>query len=65
MLLVTDGSADMVFHDQAKHIPTEEPEEWARAIELVEVESVDSSSEGTELEDSNTKMVVRRKMMAE
>ena len=57
-----DDSADMVFHSRAEHIPVEEPEVGARAVEQVEVESVDFSSEGTEPKDFDTEMVVKRKM---
>ena len=57
-----DDSTDTIFHSRAEHIPVEEPKEGARAVEQVEVESVDSFSEGIEPKDFNTEMVVRRKM---
>ena len=62
LLPVRDDSTDTIFHSRAEHIPVEEPKEGARAVEQVEVESVDSFSEGTEPKDFNTEMVVRRKM---
>lgn len=53
--------ADRVFHDQAKHIPTEEPKEEVQAKGQVIAESVDSWSEGTEAKNLGDKMVIRRR----
>lgn len=60
-----NGSTNTVFYGRAEHILVEELEEGARAVEQVEVELVDSSSEGTKPMDSDIEMVVKRKMTAD
>lgn len=61
LLPIRDGLADRVFHDQAKHIPAEEPKEEVQAKGQVIAESVDSWSEGTEAKNLGDKMVIRRR----
>ena len=72
MLPVRDSSTDQVFHDQAEHIPIEEPSvtDQAKGATIAVAELIDSSSEGTETEEPETEepaaeMVVRRKLMAD
>ena len=62
LLPVRDSSADRVFHSWAEHIPVEEPAVAGYIEEPVVAKLVDSSYEGTELEESLAKMVVRSKM---
>ena len=47
LLPVKDSLTDRVFHNQAEHIPIEEPDEEVQVEGRVVVESVNSSSEGT------------------
>lgn len=62
MLQVRDGSVDTVFHGRAKHIPVEDPNREVQVERKVVVESMDFSSKGTKVEDSETEMVVRKTM---
>ena len=62
MLPVRDGSADWAFYGRVEHIPVEEPAVAGYIEEPVVAKLVDSSYEGTELEESLAKMVVRSKM---
>lgn len=52
-----------MFHCQAKHILVENLVAVGQDEGLVVAELVDSSSEGTEPEESASEMVVRRKMI--
>lgn len=54
-----------MFHDRAKHIPIEEPNEEVQVKGQVVVEFVDSSVEGTVTEDLDVEMIVRRTMIAD
>ena len=65
LLPVKDSLIDRVFQNQAEHIPIEEPNEEVQVEGRVVVESVNSSLEGTVVEDSEIEMVVRRTMIAD
>lgn len=64
MLLVRDGSADRIFHSQAKHILIEEPSIIDQAERVAVTELIDSSSKGTEIKEPTAEIVVRKKMTA-